>query len=74
MGWQTSNIVGIIEPHQRSKMVSPLLTLGEISIKVKGKNVAVKVVKAHSTITNPDFMEALQQMVNSMNSFVHLIY
>ena len=42
-----------------------LPTSGKISIKVKDKNAAVKVIKAHSTLTDPNFMEALQWMVSS---------
>jgi len=39
-------------PHQ--------LYIEEISIGIKGKNTVVNVVKAHSTLTNSDFMDALQ--------------
>lgn len=65
----------LVEPLEVSlKTLSLIPTSGEILIEVKGKNSAVKIVKAHSALTDSHFMEAVQRMVNSMKRLVYLIY
>ena len=66
------NMVSTVEPHRRREVLH-IPTLEEIAIEVKEKNVPVKVVKAHSTLADFDFMKAFQRMVSSM-LFVYLIY